>query len=327
MDIGQIVDSGDIDGSLRALEGLLARRDWAAVLDLRDRCRAALERGHQMWPVAEHAEYRLALEGPGPYAAAVVRPGAGRFAPGPLSEVVASTHDWAELRPHLPPSPAVGHVAHERVVRGEDLSSVALPEDDLELPLRLFAFEPRYPLAHYRPDGVSVESPPDPVGAWEEHEATPAPGLDDHRLAFLRSVVEAWIEESDGRARTAAARGGAGQALGALGLSGPVRLRPLTGREALAALAAAGASGGAHGRRRGAALGRLAAWFALSGLCDLDWPPSPTAMEEGLGGLRVFEWDDGTAGTGWVLRLVVGIGPDSLALDAVDPSPSTPSRF
>ena len=53
-------------------------------------------------------------------------PGAGRFALGPLSEVAASTHTWAELAPHAPPGPLAAVTAHERVVRGEDLRRIAL---------------------------------------------------------------------------------------------------------------------------------------------------------------------------------------------------------
>ncbi|HEX7277258.1 MAG TPA: hypothetical protein VF244_07770, partial [Acidimicrobiales bacterium] len=113
-----LVDMGDLDALLVRIDHLCADRDFTAVLDLRDRCRRAIERGRQLWPAASHAEYRLALEAPGPLAAAVLVPGTGRFALGPLAEVAASTHPWSDLRAHLATTPDAGMVAHERVVRG-----------------------------------------------------------------------------------------------------------------------------------------------------------------------------------------------------------------
>ena len=158
-----LVDMGDLDALLIRIDHLCADRDWDGVLDLRDRCRRAIERGRQLWPAASHAEYRLALEAPGRQAAAVLVAGTGRFALGPLAEVAASTHTWAELRPHLGPTPEAGMVAHERVVRGEDLTG-----DDhvdptvLELPLRLQPWEPDYPLATYRAHKIEVADVPPP---------------------------------------------------------------------------------------------------------------------------------------------------------------------
>src|SRR5207253_4563968 len=112
---------GDLDELVRHVDRLCDAEDWDGLVDLRDRCRRALERGKQLWPAASLAEYRLALDAPGPWAAAVLVPGAGRFALGPLSEVTASTHTWAELAPHVPPGPLAAVPANERVVRGGGL--------------------------------------------------------------------------------------------------------------------------------------------------------------------------------------------------------------
>jgi len=101
----RLIELGDLDELTRLIDRLGAAGDWDGLVDLRDRCRAALERGKQLWPAASLAEYRLALEAPGPWAASVLVPGAGRFALGPLSEVAASSHTWAELAPHVPPGP------------------------------------------------------------------------------------------------------------------------------------------------------------------------------------------------------------------------------
>ena len=57
----EAVDRGDLDELVRLVDGLCGARDWDGVVMLRDRCRHALEeRGLQLWPAAEFAEYRLA---------------------------------------------------------------------------------------------------------------------------------------------------------------------------------------------------------------------------------------------------------------------------
>ena len=114
--VGNLIAGGDLDDLLRHADRLCTESDWDGLVELRDRCRQAHERGQQLWPVSNHVEYRLALEAPGRWAAGVLRPGAGRFALGPLSEVAASTHRWDELAPHLPVTPEASFVAHERVV-------------------------------------------------------------------------------------------------------------------------------------------------------------------------------------------------------------------
>ena len=47
------------------IDRLCDARDWALLVELRDRCRKAVDRGKQLWPAANHVEYRLALEAPG----------------------------------------------------------------------------------------------------------------------------------------------------------------------------------------------------------------------------------------------------------------------
>ena len=72
-------------------------------------------------------------------------------------------------------------------------------------------------------------------------------------------------------------------------------------------MAWAGASGGAHGRRRGMAYGRFGAWWAtaaVAGLAD-DWPLSADEIGEAAAELRWVAWDAGEPQTGWTLRLAV----------------------
>ncbi len=323
LNIAELVERGDLDELLRRVDDLCDARDWSGLLDLRDRCRAAFERGRQLWPAASHAEYRLALQAPGRWAAAVVAPGAGRFALGPLSEVAASSHTWDELAPHLARSPEAALVAQERVVRGEDLR--ADPRVDrmvVELPLVLQPEEPAYPLATYGPYQArfpDVDAPP----GWEPAEVPARPGgptlRDLEAEEALAELVAAWTTQSNGAVRTVAVEGGAREALAALGATGTVGLASLDLPAALALLAWTAASGGAHGRRRGMAQGRFGAWWAaasLAGALD-DWPHVLGAAAE----LRWFRWEPaGGPSRGWALRLVVERPSDgrAWAVEATD---------
>src|SRR5262249_42789872 len=121
------VERGDVDALTRLVDALSASREWDRLVELRDRCEQAVARGRQLWPVAAHAEYRLALESPGPWAARVLVEGAGRFAPGPLPEVAASTHEWRDLAPHAPYGPPAVLTAHQRAGRGGDLTGARPP--------------------------------------------------------------------------------------------------------------------------------------------------------------------------------------------------------
>ena len=123
----------------------------------------------------------------------------------------------------------------------------------------------------------------------------------------VRQLLDGWTASSNGRVDVAAVDGGtAVDALAALGVHRP-HLAPLTPAEALAWLAWAGASGGAHGRRRGAAIGRFGAWWlvaALGGALD-DWPLPPDEVGELATDLRWWWWDAGEPPLGWELQLAV----------------------
>ncbi len=303
-----LVDGDDLDGLLVRIDHLCADGDWDGVVDLRDRCRRAfLERGRQLWPASSHAEYRLALEAPGPWAAEVLTPEAGKFSLGPLAEVAASTHTWAELAPHAPPTPEAGMAAHERVVRGEDLSGRAdVAGGVLELPLRLEPWEPVYPVAGYKPHEAQfpdVALPP----LVEVGLPTAAPVVDDpDGCGALVDLAAVWKRESNGEV---AAVGVAGDALGAVAALGVERARmsEVTPDHAVAVMAWAAASGGAHGRRRGMAAGRFSAWWTVAALGDLlgDWPFRPDDVGDVAAELRWYRWDVGGPATGWSLRLAV----------------------
>jgi hypothetical protein len=301
------VERGDVDELVRLVDALCETREWDRLLELRDRCEQAVARGRQLWPVAAHAEYRLALEAPGRFAAIVLVEGAGRFAPGPLPEVAASTHEWADLAPHAPSGPPAVIAAHERVVRGEDLTGETLPGPPvLDLPLRLADWEPEYYLAHYRHDGVDLPGPDAPALHAVDVPAPAPSGSHDPATDALLDAVRAWTDGSEGRADAVAVRGDALAAVSGLGRD-RVRMAELSAVEAMRTLAWAGASGGAHARRPGAAAGRFAAWWAgaaLTGLVE-QWPVDAAALGDALSRLRWHAWDSGGTATGWELHLAI----------------------
>jgi len=316
----ELVERGDLDELTRHVNRLVASEDWDDLAELRVRCRLAVERGKQLWAVAAHIEYRLALGAPARWAAMMLETGPGRFALGPLPEVAASTHTWGELSPHVHPTPQAAMAAHERVMRGDDLTdnpdAMKLP-DVLDLPWSLQPWEPSYALAEYEPDRMEAPAPRLPAlallgAAGQRSEPTSrgasplSRGGPDAVASSLVDLVSTWTEESNGRAEAIGVKGDALRAVQALGAR-PREMVELEPAVALAAMGWAAASGGAYGRRRGAAPGRFAAWLVLVALGDLSakWPLAPDELGEVLHQVRWYAWGAGEPATGWALRLAV----------------------
>lgn len=304
-DLREAIELNDPDRLLRLIDDASRQDDWDGILLLRERCYGAVETGRQLWGVAHHAEYRLALEAPGIHAGPMVVEDPSGFALGPLEEVAASTHTWDELRDHIPAGPSKALTAHERVVRGEDLSAErSLEHQVLDIPLTLSPWEPAYAVATYHADRAEFP-PPDqpllePVAPTPTGKAVDDP--DSHEA--LRRLVDTWVTESNGRAQVAVVRGSAQAALAELGVR-EARMATITPDEAIAAMAWAGASGGAYGKRKGAAAGRFSAWWtvaALAGLLD-EWPPGPKELGRAAEAIRWFAWSDLVPSTGWDLHL------------------------
>lgn len=312
-----LTNRGDLDALTRHVDELAAAGAWEQLVEARDLCRAALTRGRQLWPVSAYIGYRLALDAPGSFAAAAVDDADGlgaaaaKFGFGPLAEVAASTHTWAEIGPHLVRGPTRAVVGHERVVRGEDLRDADIDPGVLDIPLALASWEPSYALASYEVTKAEFPAPALPGAAgW----STVALGFDPPELATeeqdreatraLAEVAAAWASESNGRVEAVAVEGDAAGALRAFGLR-RVRIAEIDAASAMAWLAWSGASGGAHGRRRGAAAGRFAAWWAAAALTGgLDhWPVAADDLGDAIAELRWYVWDEGAPPTGWVLRL------------------------
>jgi len=328
MDRNRLEDAlraGDVDELLRIIDSACAAREWEELERLRSRCAAASEAGHQLWPAASRAAYLLALDAPAPLAGAVLVDGAGRFAPGPLPEVAAQQHSWADLAPHVPAGPLAVITAHERVVRGEDLSDATIDGPPvLELPLRLADWEPDYALAHYRPDSTDFPAPDAPRAAPTTAVALPAPSPErgdprsgdpgpgdpisgDEVVGALHDAVRGWADESNGIVRVVGVHGRALDAIASID-QGTVACTRLEPDEAMALLAWAAASGGAYAPRPGAAAGRFSAWWvagALTGMLD-DWPPDPGALGDRIAALEWSTWYhlDETR-SGWILHLAV----------------------
>ena len=116
-------------------------------------------------------------------------------------------------------------------------------------------------------------------------------------------------------------KGSAGDAVATLGLREVPAVR-VEASEALALMAWAAASGGAHGRRRGMATGRFESWWALAGLVGLDetWPPPGDELGDLSGELHWYVWHPPLAESGWSLHLAVEDPVEQLAwaISAVD---------
>ena len=294
--LDELIHAVDLDGLVRLVDDRCSDRDWAGVLRLRDRCAAATrETGRQLWPAATLAEYRLALLAPSEWAATVLDGEAGRFTIGPLSEVAAVHHTWAELAPHLSAVPVATFVAHERAIRGEQIDADSLTglPPVLDIPAEPRPWEPDYPRSTYGDTGADHPEPPRTGRLAETVVTRDGVVVDDETTELaVRQLVETWTAASTGRAEVVCVEGTHTDALGALGIRS-ARVVEIPATEALAWIAWAGASGGAHGRRRGMAIGRFSMWWLLGAIGDLHehWPPTDAEMTELLSELRWYRWD------------------------------------
>ncbi len=314
-DLDALVHRGDLDGLVRMIDDRCSSGDWAGLLRVRDRSRHAVETGRQLWPAATLAEYRLALLAPPEFVAAVLDESdglSGRFTIGPLTEVAAQHHTWDDLAPVLDLGPRASFVAHERVLRGDRVDAPDLPAV-LDLPLELQAWEPDYALATYTDAGAEFPMP-DLPDAWVDVEPERAEVLDDDVDLAVRQLVEPWVTGSNGHTDVVCVDGDVAGALGALGVR-RARVVELDAATALAWMAWAGASGGAHGRRRGAAAGRFSAWWLLAALGDLidDWPVPPDELGALAASLRWYRWDAHEPAMGWQLQIAVEDPDDHVA--------------
>ena len=306
-DLDPLIDRADLDGLVRLIDARCATRDWEGLYRLRERARLATQTGRQVWPAATLAEYRLALHGDLEWAARVLHEDGGRFTIGPLTEVIAQNHAWADLAGLLPDGPRRAFVAHERVIRGESIDAASVGDflDVLDVPVEMQPWEPTYPVATYSDQGIEAPSPSDNWRhEWIDIDADEI--FDDMIVEdpfvrdALRSLVEPWTASSVGQAAAVVVDGTANDALSALGIR-TFRLTPITTEQALQWLAWCGSSGGCHDRRRGAALGRFGVWWLLAAIGGFTEEWDQLRVEKNLSqevgdtaqALRWFRYDTG----------------------------------
>jgi hypothetical protein len=299
-------ESARIQQLIGDIDSLCTDERWDAVVELRDSCRLAVARGHQWWPAAAWAEYRLALDGPGRLAASVLDSNLSRYTLGPFAEVAASTHSWDELVPYLEPSPASALFAHECVALGDDLRTddlyLTLPQI-FDAPAALEPWEPDYGPVVYHLDRVEHLAPilvgngqvPSAPAADEKSRLDPASRTveDQATCDALAAVLAPWAQTLRWTVLTAAVDGDV-RVAHALWVSQQTQVLQETESKgdpalldsalALRYVAWLGASGGPNGRRRGLAASRSALWWVLlqvTGFADdLDGEPIASADQQ-----------------------------------------------
>ena len=301
-----LINRADLDGLVRLIDDYCETRSWHDLLGLRDACKAAVSNGKQVWPASTLAEYRLALLAPAEIAVQVVDEDAGRFTLGPLTEVIAQQHDWAELAPLLEPSPITTFIAYECAIRGQHIDGELFPA--LESPCQLLACGSSYALAEYLDNEAKFPSPQVPAMGPVVDIAEPSTALihDAEVEAAVHLLAQGWTSQSNGQVKMTCVDGSVFDALAHLEAR-HVRLALLTTDDALAWLTWTGANGGAHGRRRGNAQGRDATWWIIAALTEktLHWPLSDSGCVSAADSLQWFWWDRNEPITGWNVQLCV----------------------
>lgn len=322
MSVADLVHRGDLDELVRAIDAAATRGDLDEVVTLRRACLDAVEfSGRQLWGPAAYAAYRLALEGPPDLAVAVLLDADDRHMLGPLTEVVAQHHDWADLRDLLPPGPIRGTVAVERVLRGDDLRGDAAAEvGHLDVPAHWLAWEGARPRLEYRSGEVLAPAPvARPTGPATVAGEPGAPITDPELAQAWEPLAAPWTASPDARVVFAIVDGPVGGAVGAV--APEVEVEPIDLADAVAAMTWAASSGGSARRRRGGAAGRSTTWWALRTLVAHE-PASPP--DDLAADLREWSWHrfGPVEEDGWWLRIAAE-HPDgwSLAVDARDPPP------
>jgi hypothetical protein len=333
-----------VDSEAVKIQELIAETDslvlddrWDEVVALRDRCRIAVQRGHQWWPAAAWAEYRMALDGPGVLAASVLDSAAARYTLGPFPEVAASTHAWDELAPYLPGTPGAAAFAHECIAMGDDLRAddqfASLPVV-FDLPPFLQEWEPQYGPVTYHLDRVEhlIAGSVGEDDLCNDRVVCPVEtdGLipDSTTVDALIEMVQPWAHDSSNRVKAIACTGDAGTVLELLEIRGVVPVE-VSGSDALQSLAWLGASGGPTGRRRGSSSARSNLWWLLlqlTGLGGVDeeltmataHPSELTEFADAIRDLRWTTWAAARASSplivdGWNVRLIVEDPAERLA--------------
>ena len=245
----------------------------------------------------------------------------GRFSIGPLTEVVAQHHTWAELAPPARARAAAAFVAHERALRGEAIepaTTAALP-DVLELPVRA------------RGVGAGLRAGrPTPTTAASSRRPTPPGPLADVDAAGRRRRPRSTTTPSSSPCASSSRRGRRRRTGGPT--SSPSRVtRPGRVRALGVAPGPLGAADAGRGRRLAGLGGRQRRRPRPAARCGrrplrravAASPRSPTRSTTGrspldelgelAGELRWWWWDAHEPATGWQLQLAVEDPAEGLA--------------
>lgn len=313
-ELEQLIRRADLDELVRHVDNTCSSRDWDHLLRIRNDARQAVNTGRQLWPIATLANFRLALWAPAELAVCALDDTARTFMPGPVSEIIAQYHSWEELDDHL----ASGHdrslIAYERALRDDDIEPGELGV--LDIPFERQPWEPHYVVATYADDGLDAPAPALP-DVFDDIETVATTPIDDpDTVTAFRRLAESWTAQSNGEASIAVVEGELSHALGALDIK-QTAIAPLTGAQALAWLTWTGASGGAHGKRRGTATGRSDAWWFLAtfaGIAD-EWPIDPDEFGEIVNDLSFYSFTNEQAPIGgWQLSLAIVDAEEGLSV-------------
>jgi hypothetical protein len=328
--IGGAPDATQPDGEATQIRALISEVDtaahddeWDEVVSIRDRCLRAVERGHQWWPAAAWAEYRMGLDGPPNVAASVIGSTLERFTLGPFAEVVAGSNSWSSVVDHLDSTPAVAVFAQECVMRGDDLRAdevaQSLPQV-FDLPLARMPWEPDCGQVRYSLDAVTHDPPslPQPVPLTAAAIDRAAQRLADEGLeslmvdddateAALRSIVAPWI--TAGLTVSVGVVGADPETMLALRAHSYPGVIEIDAATALQWIGWAAASGGPAGeRRRGLAAARSQLWWLLSSLLQCDEPDQQAeVIATELDTLRWYRFTDDVRAAlpGWQIGLAI----------------------
>ena len=324
-ELSDLIHRVDLDGLVRYVDATCVARDWEHLIDIRNETRAAVNTGRQLWPIATLANYRLALHGPTHLAVRALDDTARTFMPGPLSEIISVHHTWDELEPHLVPGPDRSLIAYERALRGDRITTDET--DALDIPLTPQPWEPQYVVATYDDDGPHCDPPklptPTDVISIPLEAAYESVVIDDEETEnAIRDLFSGWTSESNGVVRITVVEGDIASALAAHAAS-DAHITSLSTAQAMSLLTWAGASGGAHGSRRGTATGRFGAWWLCAAITDTidDWPFHDPATHDAITNLEWYRFHTPkTAHHGWNVQLIVHDAETeiSVCIDATD---------
>ncbi|MEZ5175928.1 MAG: hypothetical protein R2823_06950 [Acidimicrobiia bacterium] len=318
-----LIEASDLASLSRHVDAVCARRAWNELVELRDRCDEAVERGKQVWGISQFAEYRLALEAPVAVSvrAGIFTDGRGRFSLGPLWEVAASTHPWEDFASHALTPTIRALIAHERAIRGETIPSDAIDHHVIAAPVEIQLWEPAYPVAEYKSDrAVFPDDLFDIDMGWEDLPDAAEVQVEDGLCHALMELVKPWWEDSLGKSEAITVDASIEAGIRSLGPR-RARLADVPYTTAMEAMVWAGASGGGHGRRRGSPTGRAGAWWVLlEALGYEEMPEDRSGLGDEAQELRWVLWDPGDRVGGWNLHLGIEDPDDGIAwvLSAVD---------